>query len=197
MRESGGVDPNSKKIKKSAKRNIYKRQKYVPDSDSSCSYVSLSDTESESEENLETFYERMIHDQNSDSEDEDNLADVQLEKPLVYSTSEDVEASTSKELPVRRCSKQNPKEGKFVLAKFLSSKGKQIFKYVCMIENVTQGKIVVQGFHSLNKNKKVFRIIENDHSIIEEDEIVDYLPDPDVKGVDYMFPNDIDIKEFS
>lgn len=198
IRGNGRVDKKSRSNKKSGTKKVFRRQKYELESDSSCSYVSLSETESE--QNLESFYERIMHDRNSDSEYEDIERD--LEKPTACSTSANVKASISGGHPAPRSvpaslPKLTPEEGKFVLAKFCSSKGKKIFKYVCMIENVTKDKMEVQGFHSIKKNKKIFRVIENDHSIIDEAEIIDYLPDPEVKGVDYIFPNDINVEEFN
>lgn len=85
--------------------------------------------------------------------------------------------------------------GRFLLAKFPSAKGKRHYQYVCMIEDISEGRIVVQGFKSHKKSKTVFRAVNNDVSIIEESDIITYLPQPILREGLYVFPQDVNIKE--
>lgn len=92
---------------------------------------------------------------------------------------------------------QSLKEGRFVLVKFPTAKGKRDYQYVCMIEGVNNEKIVVKGFKSFKKNKKNFRIVQNDISIIDKIQIVSYLPTPifdEVENV-YVFPSEVAVAE--
>lgn len=87
-----------------------------------------------------------------------------------------------------------PKRGNYVLADFLSERQK-IYRYVCVIEDVIGEKIVVKGLKSINKEKTIFKIIKGDISIVNIDEIVQYLPDPKIKNHHYFFQNSINVKE--
>lgn len=96
---------------------------------------------------------------------------------------------------VKSIDSPRPEIGKFILVKFASAKGKKNYRYVCMIEDISEGKIVVLGFKSYKKTKTVFRAIENDISTIEESEIILYLPQPTFKDGLYVFPRDVDVVE--
>ncbi|KAJ2945181.1 hypothetical protein O0L34_g9251 [Tuta absoluta] len=88
-----------------------------------------------------------------------------------------------------------PQIGKFILAKFQSTKVNKTYQYVCLIEDVTKNKIVVKGLKSVKKDKKKFRIVEDDVSIIGEEDIITYLPQPEFKQNIYVFPTDINVVE--
>ncbi|XP_047021712.1 uncharacterized protein LOC124640048 [Helicoverpa zea] len=88
-----------------------------------------------------------------------------------------------------------PKIGKFILGKFASKKGKKTYHYVCSIEDISGEKIVVQGYKSQMKSKTDFREVPNDMSIIEESDIITYLPTPKFDGKIYKFPTEVMIKE--
>ncbi|XP_045765788.1 uncharacterized protein LOC123867662 [Maniola jurtina] len=95
----------------------------------------------------------------------------------------------------RRIESPCPETGKFVLAKFTSKKGKRHYQYVCMIEDISEEKIVVLGFKSHKRNKTVFRAVNDDVSIIEKSDIITYLPQPILREGFYVFPQDVNVKE--
>lgn len=64
-----------------------------------------------------------------------------------------------------------------------------------MIEDFSEGKIVVLGFKSIKKNKTIFRAVESDLSIIEEKDIITYLPTPKLEKSSYIFPTDVNVIE--
>lgn len=88
-----------------------------------------------------------------------------------------------------------PQKGKFVLAKFSSAKGKRTYKYVCLIDDVMGDKIVLLGLKSKNKAKNCFRVVKNDYSISNSEDIIEYLPDPQIVNDDYLFPCKIEVLE--
>lgn len=88
-----------------------------------------------------------------------------------------------------------PEVGNYVLVKFDGKDSKKNYRYVCIIQNIfEESKIVVQGLRS-RKSRKTFRIIENDVSIIEQCDILSYLPEPVVENNNFVFPCVIDVKE--
>ncbi|CAG4966406.1 unnamed protein product [Colias eurytheme] len=89
---------------------------------------------------------------------------------------------------------KTPVVGQFILAKFYTKQSKKIYRYVCVINEVYGNKIVVQGLKS-RKSKNIFRLLDNDISIIEIEDIIKYLPEPLRNGDNYIFANDIDIRE--
>lgn len=90
---------------------------------------------------------------------------------------------------------RRPKTGEFILAKFNSAKGKKIYQYVCMVEENVGDKLVVLGFKSHKKNKTIFKAVENDVSIIDQSDVIAYLPKPKLESDLYIFPQNIDVKE--
>lgn len=87
-----------------------------------------------------------------------------------------------------------PREGNFIVGKFRSSKGKRTYKYVCLIDEVADEKIVVLGLKSKGKTKTVFRIV--DYSIIDNQDIIEYLPNPKQLNIkDYVFPCNVEVIE--
>lgn len=85
------------------------------------------------------------------------------------------------------------KTGEFVLARFSNKRNKE-YRFVCRIEDISHGKIVVQGFKS-KKMKNIYVTIKNDISIIENEDIVEFLTQPKKEGNCYIFPSDINVKE--
>ncbi|KAJ2947755.1 hypothetical protein O0L34_g9534 [Tuta absoluta] len=90
---------------------------------------------------------------------------------------------------------RGPEIGQFILAKFGSKKGKKTYHYVCSIEDICDEKLVVQGYKSQKKTKKIFRPVPNDVSEIETCDIITFLPQPTFDGESYNFPADVMIKE--
>lgn len=88
-----------------------------------------------------------------------------------------------------------PEIGQFILAKFATKKGKKTYSYVCSIEDISEHKLVVQGYKSQKKSKRIFREVPNDISIIEESDIITYLQIPILDGDCYKFPTDVMVKE--
>ncbi|KAJ2937643.1 hypothetical protein O0L34_g19317 [Tuta absoluta] len=89
-----------------------------------------------------------------------------------------------------------PRKGNFILAKFSSTKGKRTYKYVCIVDDVVEKKIVVLGLKSKDKTKTIFRIVKNDYSIIDNEDIIDYLPTPkQMANNDFVFPCKIEVSE--
>lgn len=88
--------------------------------------------------------------------------------------------------------------GNYVLAKFETRKGKNTYRYVCLIEEVDNfsEKIVVKGLKSVKGDKRKFKVVEKDISIICKTDILKYLDNPFVDSDGFIiFPNDIDVKE--
>lgn len=90
---------------------------------------------------------------------------------------------------------RGPQVGQFIVAKFGSKKGKKTYQYLCCIEDICDDKLVVQGFKSQKKTKTIFRAVPKDVSIIEECDIITYLPQPLFKDDLYTFPTDVMVKE--
>lgn len=80
-----------------------------------------------------------------------------------------------------------------VLVKFCNKRNKE-YRFVCRIEDISHNKIVVQGFKS-KKKKSMYVTIRNDISIIEKEDIVEFLSQPKNEGNCYIFPTDIKVKE--
>lgn len=90
--------------------------------------------------------------------------------------------------------------GKYILANFYTKKGKRSYRYVCLIQEVDKfkKKLVVQGFKSLKGDKKKFKLVENDISIISKEDIVMFLPYADADCNGYVtFPNEVNVKEIN
>lgn len=87
-----------------------------------------------------------------------------------------------------------PEVGKYVLGKFEGKNTKKTYRYVCMIQEIYGQKVVVQGLRSC-KLKHNFKIIENAVSIIDESDILSYLPNPVRQNDIFVFPCAIDVKE--
>ena len=78
-------------------------------------------------------------------------------------------------------------EGQYILAKFKSHKGKITFKYVCKIMEILP-EIAVLGLKSVSKNKKRFRVVPDDISVISRDDIVELLENAFIEqDADAMF----------
>lgn len=99
------------------------------------------------------------------------------------------------EMEPEDCRPTGPEIGQFVLAKFSSKKGKKTYYYVCSIEDICEHKLVVQGYKSLKKSKIIFREVPNDISIIDENDIITYLPIPTSDGKCCKFPAEVMVKE--
>lgn len=84
------------------------------------------------------------------------------------------------------------KEGRYVLAKFFTSRGKQTYKYVCQIHKTDP--LLVAGYKS-SDNKKCFKRIPKDISEIDRCDIIAFLPKPVEKENLVEFPFDINTKE--
>ncbi|KAJ2937287.1 hypothetical protein O0L34_g19527 [Tuta absoluta] len=67
---------------------------------------------------------------------------------------------------------RGPAVCQFILAKFNLTKGKKTYHYLCSIEEVSEDKLVVQGYKSQKKSKLIFRVVPDDLSIIEETDII-------------------------
>ncbi|XP_063384473.1 uncharacterized protein LOC134670603 [Cydia fagiglandana] len=85
-------------------------------------------------------------------------------------------------------------EGDFILAAFQSIKGKRTYKYVCLIDQINQEKMVVKGLKSY-KNNREFRLVEDDISIIEKKDVISRLPKPvlNEQRDTVIFPYKVDI----
>ncbi|CAG5044145.1 unnamed protein product [Parnassius apollo] len=128
------------------------------------------------------------------------MASASIELPASIETSSNLMelATTSKDMPSfseESLVSEVPKEGTFVLAKFSSTRGKKTYKYVCRVQEVSDTKIVVTGLKSY-KRKNTFRIIEDDISIIDFEDIVTYLPQPENLDAElFKFLYNIDVYE--
>lgn len=168
------------------KRKLTKNKVSDSDSNSTGSYKSKNDSD---DEDINAFYESILEYDRPDEEEDEKASENNFDTGD-YNRSP--KASTSKENSMRI---SHPKEGQFILAKFYSTKGKKTYKYVCQVEDVSDEKIVVLGLKSKKKQNTVFNIVENDISIIEYKDIVQLLPNPQIRGKDYVFPCKIEILE--
>ncbi|KAL4702093.1 hypothetical protein ACJJTC_002405 [Scirpophaga incertulas] len=87
-----------------------------------------------------------------------------------------------------------PKIGNFILAKFYTKSSKKIYRYVCLIENIHENSIVVKGLKS-KKSKNIFKIVDDDISIIDLKDIIEFLPHPTKENDYYIFREAIDVSE--
>lgn len=89
--------------------------------------------------------------------------------------------------------------GQYILAKFCSTKGKKSYKYVCKVIELAP-QIVVMGMKSIRKSKKQFKFIVDDISEINQDDILELLPNPSIERDQdgnslYIFESEIKIVE--
>lgn len=82
------------------------------------------------------------------------------------------------------------------MAKFRSTKGKRTYKYVCLIEEINQERVVVKGLKS-TKNNQEFRIVENDIAIIDKEDVISCLPkaEANVQSDKVIFPYKVEVFE--
>lgn len=113
------------------------------------------------------------------------LSDIELVNALDETTGEFVLLKANAELP---------KVGNFVLVKFYTKQSKKIYRYVCLIEDIYGDSIVVKGLKS-KKSKNIFRIVQDDISIIDFKDIIEYLPHPRKENDNYIFRRAIDVNE--
>lgn len=205
-----------KKIQKPAKKVLLNKNKkikkkhYVSDSNSSCSYQSAN---SSLNEDPGIFFDNLLADESIRESLDENfettfnseiLEDTFHEMPTT--STETVATPHELSITLKEACMQHSfaeeangqtilKEGDFVLAKFSSARGKKTYKYVCLIHNVSDDKIVVKGLKSY-KQKDTFRIIEDDISIIDSTDVIANLPQPEcLDGVLYKFQNKIEVVE--
>uniref|UniRef100_A0A6P7F379 Uncharacterized protein LOC114324648 n=1 Tax=Diabrotica virgifera virgifera TaxID=50390 RepID=A0A6P7F379_DIAVI len=67
--------------------------------------------------------------------------------------------------------------GRYILAKFLSQRGKKTYIYVCKILEV-EPEVIVIGYKSIKPSKTEFKMIDADISQISKEDIVEFLPNP-------------------
>lgn len=142
---------------------------------------------------------KRTNDKYSDSEDTTSYSakkQIRKQSKKVFTDLKDL-PSTSKESLEDVKTVAVPKEGTFILVQFSSNKGKKTYKYVCLTEEICDGKIVVQGLKSYKKNKNVFRIVKRDISIIDLTQIISNLPTPEFEEKEnvFVFPSDIAVNE--
>lgn len=133
--------------------------------------------------------ENLEPDSSSETNDEQHLAQSGLSTSLT-------EMTTSVNVEIEH---EIIELGKFVLAKFLGRRGKQTYRYVCLIQEIEDKKnIKVMGLKSY-VNKNTFRAVETDISFIDEDDIIQILPTPTLSEeggiITYTFTKNINIKE--
>lgn len=153
--------------------------------------VATVDSEESEENGDEDTDEGQEMDTNEAVEDKDEEGEITETDVVRAGPSNEDECDADSD--TTRC--DGPQIGSYVLAKFQSTKGKKTYKYVCVIEDVSENKIVVKGLKSVKKDKTKFRVVEDDISIIDETDIIMYLPQPEFRRNIYVFPADINILE--
>lgn len=96
--------------------------------------------------------------------------------------------------------KNSVEKGKFLLVKVLGgSRKKTNYRYVAVVQSITEDQIEVLGMKSLVEGKKIFHAVEDDLFSIDFSDIIAVLPDPEMKRFDgqdaYFFKNIVDINE--
>ena len=154
------------------RRNV-KRQKLVvePGKSVSAPVDEDSDSQSSGPESL-----------TNDDSDNESIEDIQ----------EEIEYLTPTE--------NNVGKGKFLLVKVLGgSRKKTNYRYVAVVQNISEDGIEVLGLKSLVEGKKIFKAVEDDLFSVDFSDIIAVLPDPEMKHFDgqeaYFFKNTVDINE--
>lgn len=122
------------------------------------------------------------------------LNDIEVVNVLDEKTGQFILKRRINEADTRSKVDEAPKTGNFVLVKFYTKHSRKIYRYVCLIEDIYGDSIVVKGLKS-KKSKTMFRIVEDDISIIGLEDIIKYLPHPRLDNEYYIFKEAIDVNE--
>nr|CAI5848407.1 unnamed protein product [Callosobruchus analis] len=157
---------------KSSRRNI-KRQKLDVQPDKS-----ITGPESSSDEEQETAAVL--------EESSDDAVSEQLEEETKYFSVENT--------------RNNLTIGAYLLVNVTGgSRRKTMFRYVAIIQNVTDDGFEVMGMKSVESTKTRFKTVENDIFMINTSEVVAVLPNSDIVEIRgeniYMFEKNVDTKE--
>lgn len=194
------------KQKKASKR---RRKTYeTSESDSDCSYKSNNSSDCE---DLETYRKNILNEESLE-EDMFELAPPKFKKEK-YKTPKPQKTIQKSVQGIQIGNKINDEEpsssskeylapqhklqvGDFILAKFSSPKGKRTYRYVCVIQDIIEKKLVVKGL-KCKKGKKVFKMIADDISIIHMTDVILCLPLPVFENENDIvtFPCEVDILE--
>lgn len=118
----------------------------------------------------------------------------------VFSTQEENVLMDEQSTTPPPSSEQSPTTGQFVLPKFSSSRRqKQIYRYVCLIQELVEPDgLMVLGLKSTGSKKK-FNPVKDDISYINKNDVLEFLPITSTEHsedvITYCFTNNIDIKE--
>lgn len=93
------------------------------------------------------------------------------------------------------------KIGDFLLVRFLGGNRKTTqYRYVCVVQNIfNESEIEVTSLKCLHENKMIYKMVDNDVSVIKEEDILQKLPEPQVQNVGdrlkYVFPKSVNVYE--
>lgn len=93
------------------------------------------------------------------------------------------------------------KIGDFLLVKFLGGNRKTTqYRYVCVVQNIfDESEIEVTSLKCLDENKMIYKMVDNDVSVIKEEDILQKLPEPQVLNfgdrLKYVFPKSVNVFE--
>lgn len=151
--------------------------------------------EKQTTETKQTQYEiEENHERRESKVDEKTGENIFREKQIQILQSVEVQTVLDDKTGTFKVIIEKPEVGKYVLVKFDGKRAKTNYRYVCMIQEVYGERIVVQGLRSW-KLKNTYKLIKNDVSIIDESEILSYLPTPVTQNNNIVFPCLIDVKE--
>lgn len=128
----------------------------------------------------------------SDSDDES--------EPVLQDNSDDEVAEEIEEAEYFTVEKENLEKGAFLLVKVLGgSRKKTVYRYVSIIQEITDEGVEVMGMKSINAAKNIFKAVEDDQFVVDEFDILAVLPNPKITDQDgrvtYTFQKNIDVKE--
>lgn len=88
-----------------------------------------------------------------------------------------------------------------MLVKFLGGNRKTTqYRYVCVVQNIfDESEIEVTSLKCLDENKMIYKMVDNDVSVIKEEDILQKLPEPQVLNfgdrLKYVFPKSVNVFE--
>lgn len=80
------------------------------------------------------------------------------------------------------------------------SRKKTVYRYVAIVQEISEDEIELMGMKSLSHTKKVFKVVESDVFVADFSEIIAVLPNPKLASScaqEYSFEKSIDVCSFT
>ncbi|CAH1959591.1 unnamed protein product [Acanthoscelides obtectus] len=131
---------------------------------------------------------------------ESSSSDDEPEPVLQDNSDDEVPEEMHEETEYFSANKENIRKGTYLLVTVLGgSRKKTTYRYVSVVQGITDHGIEVLGMKAMNTTRNTFQVVVNDQFIVEEEDVIAVLPNPQLEERDgeiiYKFKKDIDVKE--